>query len=233
MNKYVLKAYVDKKELDMKKKSVAFFKGKGIDVEERLLGDFGDIALLLTTKEYLNIERKTFNDFVTSYISGHIQDQAIRMNKSSDNYCIIVYGSINDLYQISHKYPAVRKIKQQSIDKMVRTLEMVYKCPVFFVKNEATYFLEIMNIAETLCKHSGQQLKHKSSRANASNRPDLEFLMLANRVGEKMAMLLIKHFKTPEKVFNASRKELLKINGVGDATVGDIQQIRKVFYEGI
>ena len=232
-NKYILKAYVDKKELDMKKKSIAFFRSKKIDVEEKLLGDFGDIAVLLSTKEYLNIERKTFNDFVTSYISGHLQDQAIRMNKVSDNYCVIVYGSINDLWQIANKYPAVKRIKQQSIDKMVRALTMVYKCPVFFVKNEATYFLEIMNIAETLCKNSGSSLKQKTSRARVHNRPDIEFLMLANRIGEKTAMLLIKEFGTPEKVINASRQDLLKINGIGDSTITDIKQLRKVFYEGV
>lgn len=231
-NKYILKAYVDKKELDMKKKSLAFFKGRGIDVEERLLGDFGDIACLLSSKEYLNIERKTFNDFVTSYISGHIQDQAFRMNNVSNNYCVIVYGSINDLWQIASKYPAVKHIKQHSIDKMVRSLEMVYKCPVFFVKNEAQYFQEILNIAETLSKKHGETLKTKSN-ISLKNRKDIEIVMGADRVGEKTARTLLKEFNTPERVFNASRKDLLKINGIGDATIADLKKWKKVFYEGV
>lgn len=232
MHKDIIKVYVDKKELEMKKKTTAFFKNKGIEVEEKLLGDFGDVACLLTSKEFLNIERKTFNDFVTSYIKGHVQDQAIRMNNVSNNYCIIVYGSINDLHQIRHKYPAVRYIKQPSIDKMVRSLEMVYKCPVFFVKNEAQYFQEILNIAETINKQNGAILKTKSN-VKMKKRPDVNILMQADHIGEKTAMLLLKEFKTPEKVLTASRKDLKAISGVGDATIADIKELHKVYYEGI
>lgn len=232
MHPDIIKAYVDKKELDMRKKSLAFFKGQNIDVEERLLGDYGDIACLLTSKQYLNIERKTFTDFVTSYMSKHLQDQATRMNKASNNYCVIVYGSINDLKWLANRYPAVKRIRQDSIDKMVRTLEMVYKCPVFFVKNEAQYYQEILKIAQTINKHNGDQLQSKQV-AQLKNRKDVDFITVADRIGTKTAIQLLKKFKTPEKVFTASRKDLLSINGVGDATVSDIKSASKVFYEGI
>ncbi len=232
MHKDVIKAYVDKREKDMKNKSLAFFNSKNIDVEEKVLGDYGDIALLLTSKEFLNIERKTFNDFVTSYISGHLQDQAFRMNKVSNNYCVIVYGSINDLRQIEYKYPAVKHIKQSSINKMVCTLEMVYKCPVFFVENEVQYFQQIMKIAEIINKKNGETLKTKPN-VTLKHRQDINILMQANKIGEKTAILLLKEFKTPEKVLNASRKDLLKVKGIGDSTVADIKSLKKIFYEGI
>ena len=157
MNKEILKVYVDSKEQKKTiKKYYAFFKQKGIEPETKILGDYGDVALFLTCKQWLNIERKTYSDFVTSYISGHIQDQASRMNKVSDNYCVIVYGSISDLKRLYRKYPAVKHIKQTSVDKMVRTLMMIYKCPVFFVDNEAQYFQEIMRIAETINKKGNE-----------------------------------------------------------------------------
>ena len=155
MNKSILKVCVDQKELDMKKKTIAFFSSKKIETEEKLLGDFGDVALFLSNKEWLNIERKTFSDFVTSYIDGHIQDQAIRMNNVSNNYCVIVYGNINDLKRLYRKYPALKRITQRSVDKMARTLEMVYKCPVFFVENEVQYFQEILNIVDVVNRSLG------------------------------------------------------------------------------
>jgi len=232
MHKDIVKVYVDKKELDMKKKTIAFFKNKGIETEERLLGDYGDVALLLTNKQFLNIERKTFSDFVTSYINGHIQDQCERMNNVSNNYCTIVYGSLDDLYWLAKKRPAIKHIKQSSIDKMTRTLEMVYKCPVFFVPNEAQYFQEIMNIAETINKQNKESLKTKTN-VRMKNRTDVNLLMQGNKIGQKTALLLLKEFKTPEKVLTASREELKKVNGVGDKTVGDIKELSKVFYEGL
>lgn len=233
MSKEILKVYVDSREQEKTiKKYHAFFKKQGIDSEVQSLGDYGDVALFLTSKEWLNIERKTYADFVTSYISGHIQDQASRMNKVSDNYCIIVYGSINDLKWLYSKYPAVKYIKQTSVDKMVRTLMMIYKCPVFFVKNEAQYFQEIMNIVETINKKGSESLQKKPVIVS-KNRKDVEIVMGANRVGEKTALTLLKEFHTPEKVFNATREDLLKINGIGDATISDLKQWRSVYYDGI
>lgn len=232
MHKDIIKVYVDKKELEMKKKTMAFFNMKKIPTEERLLGDFGDVALLLTCKQYLNIERKTFQDFTTSYISGHLQDQAFRMNKACANYCVIVYGNINDLKYLGYKYPAVKHIKQSSINKMVMTMEMVYKCPVFFVDNEQQYFQKIMELAENINKHNGETLQNKSV-ATLKNRPDVDIIMLINKIGQKTALSLLKEFKTPEKVLNASRQELKQVNDVGDATVANIKDFRKVFYEGL
>lgn len=232
MHPDIIKVYVDKKELGMKKKSLAFFRSKKIEADEKMLGDYGDVALFLTTKQWLNIERKTFSDFVTSYISGHLQDQAQRMNKVSNNYCVIVYGSINELQYVARKYPAVKHIKQPSIDKMVRAMEMVYKCPVFFVDNEAQYFQEILRVAETINKHSGEQLQTKQI-TTLKNRKDVDFVMLVDRVGQKTALALLKQFKTPEKVFTASREDLKTINGVGDSTIADIKAASKIFYEGL
>lgn len=232
MNKYVLSGYVDTREQLMVKKSIAFFKSKDIEIEAKSLGDFGDIALFLSNKEWLNVERKSFTDFVTSYISGHIQDQCLRMSNSSVNPCIIIHGSIDDLKSVSRSYPALKKIKQSSIDKMVRTIQMVYRIPVFFVKNEAHYFLEIMNIAETICEKS-KNILQKKPKVVLKNRPDVLILMQANKVGEKTALALLKKFKTPEKVLNASRSELLEIKGVGDSTIVDLMSLKKTFYEGV
>lgn len=232
MNKSILKVCVDQKELDMKKKTIAFFSSKKIETEEKLLGDFGDVALFLSNKEWLNIERKTFSDFVTSYIDGHIQDQAVRMNNVSNNYCVIVYGNINDLKRLYRKYPALKRITQRSVDKMARTLEMVYKCPVFFVENEVQYFQEILNIVDVVNRKKGETLKTKSNVV-MKNRPDVNILTQADHLGQKTALMLLKHFKTPEKVLNASRQELKSLKGVGDSTIADIKDLKEVFYEGL
>lgn len=231
-NKYIIRAYVDTREQKFVKKTVAFFKTKGIEVEPKSLGDYGDVSILLKNSEWLSIERKSFPDFVTSYISNHLQDQCVRMIGSSNYPCIIVHGSINDLKSVYHKYPALRRIKQQSINKMVRNIQMNYRVPVFFVENETQYFLEIMGIVETICEKGGDIL-NKKPNINIKNRPDLEIVMSVNRIGEKTALALLKEFKTPEKVFNASRKDLLKISGIGDATIADIKEWRRIYYEGV
>lgn len=233
MHKYILTAYVSTDEKEkMVKKTIAFFKSKGVEsVDHKILGDYGDVAVLLKTKEWLNIERKTISDFVTSYISGHLQDQCIRMHGVSNNSCVIMYGTLDDLKKAAYKYPALKRINKKSIEKMIRNIEMVYKTPVFVVEKEAHYFLEIMNIAETLSKKESDVIKKPS--VTIKKRPDVNLLMQADRIGEKTALMLLKEFGTPEKVLNASREDLLKIKGVGDSTVADLKGLRKIYYEGI
>ena len=89
-----------------------------------------------------------------------------------------------------------------------------------------------MSIAETINKKGNESLQKKPVSV-LKNRKDVEIIMGANRIGEKTALTLLNAFKTPEKVFNASREELLKINGIGDATIADLKAWRSVYYNGI
>lgn len=223
----IVKAWVDTSEKKMVKKSLAFFNKKGIECEKKPLDD-GDVLLLLSNQEYFAIERKSYSDFVQSYIkNSHLQDQAFRMNKKFKNYCCIVHGSIEDLYRIK----ALRRIKQPAVDKMATKLELIYKLPIFWVDNEVQYLNKIIDLAEMIVKEGGAKIKSKSS-VSIKNRPDVDFLMVGDNIGPKTALMLLKKFGTPEKVLNASREEMLEINGVGDGTVSDVKALKKLYEEG-
>ena len=45
--------------------------------------------------------RKRYDDFASSYITGHLQDQAVRMNENQKYYAVIVHGGMEDIYHIS------------------------------------------------------------------------------------------------------------------------------------
>ena len=229
--------FVDSKELGMIDKTIAYFKMKGITATKKTLGDYGDLAVFLSSHQILNVERKTIADFCSSYMSGHLQDQAVRMNKACYNYCCIVYGGIDDLKRISRKYPALSKITQKSIDKMTAKLEVLYGLPVFFVDNEAQYFAKIMELAEMINKSAGKQV-HTKSKITIKNRPDISLLTIPPKsgersIGEKTAILLLEEFGSPKNVLEASRDDLLKIKGIGEATVSTIKSLKQVYEEGL
>lgn len=224
----IVKAWVDASEKKMVKKTLAFFNKKGIECEKKPLEN-GDVVLLLSNQEYFAIERKSFSDFVQSYIKNdHLQDQAYRLNNNFKNYCCIVHGSIEDLYRIK----ALRRIKQPAVDKMAAKLEVIYKLPIFWVDNEAQYLNKIMDLSEMIVKEGGAKVKAKSS-VSIKNRPDVHILTAGSNIGDKTALLLLRKFGTPQNVLNASREELLSIKGVGDGTVSDIKALKKLFEEGI
>lgn len=224
----IVKAWVDTNEKKMLKKTMAFLNKKGIECEEKPL-DNGDVVLLLSNQEYFAIERKSFSDFVQSYIkNSHLQDQAYRLNNNFKNYCCIVHGSIDDLYRIK----ALRRIKQPAVDKMAAKLQIIYKLPIIWVDNEAQYLNKIIDLAEMIVKEGGAKLKAKSS-VSVKNRPDVDMLSAGSNIGSKKSLMLLKKFGTVQNVLNASREELLSIRGVGDETVADIKNLKKLFEEGI
>ena len=226
MKPVILSAYIDSREQKMGKKTQAFFNQKGVNTQITTLKD-GDVSLMLNNKKILLIERKTMADFAGSYITGHLQDQAIRMNDEYDYYATIVYGDVKTLKRI----PTLKRITQKSIDKMTENIEILYKCPVFFVENEVQYLMKIMDIAETVTKANAQVTA--KPKVSMSKRPDVYILRCQRGIGEKMALLLLKEFGSPQKVLNASRDELKNIKGVGDRAVKEIKALKKIFEEGV
>ena len=226
----IVKVFIDTKEQSFVKKSKMFFDNKNIYNEEKSLDD-GDLKILLSTKEFFTVERKRYDDFASSYIKKHLQDQAIRMNDNCKYYCVLVHGGMEDIYRAANYNPALKKINQKSIEKMHQKMEMVYKCPCFFVDNEAQYFNKVIELCNMLVKVNGLNRIVKSS-ITIEEHPDLSFLMVGNGIGEQTAQNLIDVFGSPKDVLYASREDLLEVNGVGDSTITKIKELKRVFENG-
>lgn len=224
----VSKVLIDSREQKMANKSLIFFKNRKIPAEIYALQD-GDLVFLLKNKEKVYIERKSFSDYVSSYIkNNHIQDQAIRLSEYR-YYACIVHGNIHDLQSI----PALRKISSNAIDKMTTNLMLFYKLPVFFVNNENEYLKLAYSIANVVGKHHGKELASINLNKGVRSRPDIGMLTAQNNIGIHKAKMLLDKFGSPSAVLNANREELLQIKGVGDAMVANIKELKRIYEEGI
>lgn len=226
----ITKVFIDSAEQSFVNKSKVFFDNKHIKNEVRPLDD-GDLRILLKTKKFLTIERKRYDDFASSYITKHLQDQAIRMNNSEDFYCVIVHGGMDDIYRARQFNPRLKYITPNIIEKMHEKLELVYKCPCFFVDNGTQYFNKILELCEILVKAEGNNHIVKTS-ITIQEHPELSILMAKDGIGEGMAKKLIDEFGSPKNVIYASREDLLDINGVGDSTVVKIKELKEIFENG-
>lgn len=214
---------------DFKKKANIFFKNKGIQHAVKRL-DEGDLRLTLKGNKKFIVERKRYDDFASSYIKNHLQDQAIRMNKNYDYYCCIIHGDMQDIYRAANFNPALKRIKQPAIEKMHNKMEVVYKLPCFFVENEAQYFNKVLALAETIVKSDKANVV--KTKMTLKDEPDVNMLMVGNNIGEKTAKRLLMEFESPKGVFDASREELLAVQDVGDATIASIKMLKEVFENG-
>lgn len=226
--KYISKVLIDSREQKMTNKSLMFFKNKQILTEVRALED-GDLVFLLKNKEKVYIERKSYSDFVSSYIENqHIQDQAIRLSKY-DYYACIVHGNIFDLKKIKR----FSHITQNSVNKMTANLMLFYRLPIFFVDNEVQYLKLSLLIANTVAKHHGKQIEIIPLDKVKKARPDIKILMAQDNIGIQKAKLLLDIFGSPKAVLNASREDLLQIKGIGNAMVANIKELKMIFEKGV
>lgn len=224
----ITKVFIDSAEQSFVKKSSIFFDNKHIYNEVKSLED-GDLKILLKTKKFFTIERKRYDDFASSYITKHLQDQAVRMNNNCDFYCVLVHGGMEDIYKAANYNPALKKINQKSIEKMHQKMELVYKCPCFFVENDVQYFNKIIELCNMLVKAESHIVK---SSVTVNQHPELSMLMAGGGIGEGLAQTLIDEFGSPKDALYASRDDLLSINGIGDSTVVRIKELKEVFENG-
>lgn len=226
----ITKVFIDTKEQSFIKKSKLFFKNKHIKNEEKSLDD-GDLKILLTTKKFFIVERKRYDDFASSYIKKHLQDQAIRMNNQYDFYCVVIHGGMDDIYRARQFNPQLKYVNEKTIEKMYQKMELIYKCPCFFVENDIQYFNKVLELCDMLVKAEGNSHIVKTS-VTIQEHPELSLLMAKEGIGEGMAKLLIDEFGSPKNVLYASREDLLDVNGVGDSTVVKIKELKEVFENG-
>lgn len=227
--KQIIKVLIDSREpTRLQNKALTFFKKRGIPAEVHTNKD-GDLVFLLKNQEKVFIERKSYSDFVSSYIkNNHIQDQAIRLSEYN-YYACIVHGNIFDLKRVK----ALSRINQDSVDKMTINLQLFYKLPIFFVQDDIQYLKLSLLVAETVSKHHGKELESINLSGGLRSRPDIGILAAQKDIGIKKAEMLLNTFGSPQNVLNASREELLEIKGVGDAMVASIQELKDIFENGV
>ena len=224
----ITKVFIDSAEKSFVKKSKIFFDNKHIYNEKKSLED-GDLKILLKTKKFFTIERKRYDDFASSYIKKHLQDQAIRMNNNCDFYCVIVHGGMEDIYRAANYNPALKKVNEKSIEKMHQKMELVYRCPCFFVDNDVQYFNKVIELCNMLVKAESHIVK---ASVTINQHPDLSMLMVGGGIGEGIAKSLIDEFGSPKNALYASREDLLSIDGIGDSTVSKIKGLKEIFENG-
>lgn len=225
----ILHVSIDAKEQSFVKKSQFFFTSKNIKNTVKSLDD-GDLRLTLKGNKKFIVERKRYDDFASSYITNHLQDQAIRMNENYDYYACIIHGGMEDIYKAANYNPALKRIKKPAIDKMYERMELIYKLPCFFVENDVQYFQKVIELANIIVK--ADNINIVKTNATIKDYPELSILMAGAHIGEKTARALINEFDSPKGVLYASRDELLNVKGVGDGTIAEIKKLKEVFENG-
>jgi len=166
------------------------------------------------------VERKTAKDFVDSIIDGRLFEQVAELKKAYERPVLIIEGF--DLY--SH-----RAVHPNAIRGAIASLVVDWNIPVVFTRDaeETAAFLKAMARRE-----------HEAGRAPAIRVPKGESLeeqqeLLVSAlpgINLTLARRLLKKFKSPLRVFNATLTELMEVEGIGEKKAREIKKVLEEEY---
>ena len=167
--------------------------------------------------ERIVVERKTIHDFALSVIDGRLFRQVQRMKRHAEEALMILEGN--------PAIPMTVDLHPHAFKGAILSIVFDWNVPVLFSNDAADTALTLWLIA--------QQWKQRQSEV--SLRPGRRPKRLRNRqiyvlqglpfVGSIVAMRLLEHFGSVERVIGASAEQLMEVNGVGRKTASKIKEV--------
>ncbi|MDO8538414.1 MAG: ERCC4 domain-containing protein, partial [archaeon] len=177
--------------------------------------DIGDFVLA----DQIGVERKTVSDFLQSMIDGRLFNQLISLAANYERPLIILEGDMQELYSL-------RNIHPNAIKGAMASIALNYRIPIIFTKdlNETVEWLYLIAKREQLGKD--KDIRLRVGRKAVTEKELQQFIVESlPSVGPTLAKNLLKHFGSVKKVFNASEKQLVKVEKIGEKKAKEIRKI--------
>lgn len=182
-----------------------------VPAELRRLGVIIDDALLETgdyiCAPHVVVERKAASDLVLSVIDRRIFEQTAKMVAEFETSIVLIEGDI---------YSTGSAISEAALDGVLSWLATLSGVTVMSSHGPA----HSARLIATIARHAQQGLGYEIAlRANKPKQLKVQQQYLVEGLpgcGGARAKQLLQHFKTPHRLFTASREDLKAIRGVGD-----------------
>ena len=187
-----------------------------VEVTQLLVGDYvlsGDVA----------IERKTSSDFVLSILDKRLFSQIKRLQDAFSQPLLIVEGP--SLFDRPALHP-------NALRGALSYIQVLQRIPILHTR-DAEDTAEYLHIVARHVQHGlGYEIslhrKPKASNPQAQQRYVLESVP---GVGPKLAVALLDHLGSLERVFLAEQDALCQVSGVGTVTARNIRSLMSLAYE--
>jgi DNA excision repair protein ERCC-4 len=198
--------------------------GAVIDFTQLKVGDY-------VVSSETAVERKTVRDLISSIYDGRLFVQCSDLVKHYQKPLLIVQGNIAELAETTEDMED-SDIKQHSermplaYDALI-TVATEFRIPIIHTpsaEQTAQLLVTLVNRSLREGKATGPLLR-KIKKGNPIYIQQLSVLASLPGVGEKLAVRMLKKFRTPIRALNASAAELATIPGFGLARA---ERVRKI-----
>ncbi|MEM3832055.1 MAG: DEAD/DEAH box helicase [Thermoprotei archaeon] len=204
-----LTIYVDNRELqsDIAKELIL----RGVDVRPVNL-EIGDYVL----SDEVVVERKTAEDFAKSIIDKRIFNQIINMRDAYSKPVLLIEGST--------LYAPI--INAEAVRGAIASIIVDFGVPVINVKdaNEAASLFISIAKREQMEKRKQPTIKSGKRPITLKEQQETVVASLPN-IDLTLAKRLLKRFRSVINVFNASKEELMKVEGIGEKISNKIREV--------
>ncbi|MEK6887693.1 MAG: ERCC4 domain-containing protein [Candidatus Aenigmatarchaeota archaeon] len=170
------------------------------------------------------VERKTCEDFLSSMVDGRLFKQLGELKENFRTPVLIIEG--NELFDSD------RKIHPNAIRGAIASVATDYCLPIIWTKTPLETAEMLISIAtrEQITRNKSIALRGKKKAKSMNHRQ--EFLVAGlPQISTQTARKLLKHFGSPEKIFAATKEELMEVEGVGPKNAKRIRLVLAKKYE--
>lgn len=165
------------------------------------------------------VERKSIEDFLQSMIDGRLFNQLVTMASNYASPLVIVEGDPQELFTL-------RDIHKNSIIGMLTSIAVNYRVPVLFTRDARETAEYIYLIAKREQLSADKAIRLRVGRKGLSLPLMQRFIVESlPTVGPVLAEKLLKKFKTIKKISNATEKELMEVEKLGEKKAKEIVKV--------
>ncbi len=218
---------IDSREHSKHKEFLEEFRKRGLRVSVQPLpaGDF--LLLAAPGKQPLLVERKTVSDLLNSIRDNRVWEQTKLLREAAEKDGIQPFIVIEGWLGAVEKY---RQWRIQSVLRVIDTIILEYKVPVINTPNKRATIEWLIAKARSL----GRVNEKKAYRMRVEKKPmtlmERILYVAEGLVGPKLAERLLEHFGTLKAIANASIKELMEVEGIGEKRAQEIYLIFNTHY---
>jgi len=181
----------------------------------------GDFIL----SERVCAERKSIQDFLQSIVDQRIFKQMGNLSQSYECPLLILEGNPELLF-------LERGLHENTIRGVLASIAIDFKIPIIWTQNSKETAEQLYWIAnrEQVLEKNGIQVR---ANKKATTLEDQQEFLISGLPGinSKRAKKLLKELKTPERIFRASEKRLIKIDGFGEKVIKKMKDVLKEEYK--
>ncbi|MBU3904863.1 MAG: hypothetical protein KJ906_01800 [Nanoarchaeota archaeon] len=193
-----------------------YFDQYDCDLQKKMLlyGDF-------LVSDRVCIERKTTSDFISSIVDRRLFQQLKDLKENFEKPILIIEG--DTLYG---------RLQPNAIRGALASIVLDFQIPIIWTKDLAETVGMIYWIARREQIDENRDVPIRSGKKISTVKDQQEFLIHGlPGISLVRSRALLKYFKTPEQIFNADEKDMLKVKNVGKGTIKKIKKLLTTKYK--